>query len=334
MTDFRQQRVWWQLLCAAGILWSRADAFAEGTIAGTDIANTARIEYSVGVNSVTTSSNTAVVTVAEIIDVDVVLQSGQVPVGPGETNQGLVFTITNTGNGTETFTLIADSTLPGDDFDPVLLSPNPIFFDTDGSGDFSAADVAYIPGTNDPELSPDEHITVVVLNDIPASGLVDTQTGSTRLHVEAGTGVGVAGTIFVGAGDGGVDAMAGATEGDGEDTGEYMIKTIDLNVSKSAGISDPFGNALPVPGAEITYRIEVSVTGTGVASGVVMTDVIPAHTTYVPGTIELNGTQLTDAPDADVGEFNAGTDPAVAVQIGDISEAGGPQVVEFKVVIN
>ena len=51
------------LLCAS------MAAHAVGTTAGTSIQNTAQVTYNVGGNSVTTASNAATVTVAEIVDV-------------------------------------------------------------------------------------------------------------------------------------------------------------------------------------------------------------------------------------------------------------------------
>ncbi|MBT8111937.1 MAG: hypothetical protein KJO27_14560, partial [Gammaproteobacteria bacterium] len=46
---------------------------AEGTIAGTDIDNTAAVSYEVGGTPQTTNSNTVTLTVAEVLDVDVTL---------------------------------------------------------------------------------------------------------------------------------------------------------------------------------------------------------------------------------------------------------------------
>ncbi|MEM7082369.1 MAG: hypothetical protein AAF465_06515 [Pseudomonadota bacterium] len=307
-------------------------ALAVGTVAGTDISNTASVSYELNGTPVTADSPPVVVTVAEIIDVDVTLQSPQLPVAPGDTNQAIVFTVTNTGNGTETFTLAGLSTLAGDDFDPVLSAPNALFFDTDNSGDLSPGDTPYNPGTNDPVLAPDEVITVLLANDIPA-GLLDTNLGQTQLTATSTTGTGAAGTVFAGAGDGGVDAMTGSTEGEDNDVGEYIIETISVAVAKSATVSDPFGGTTPVPGAQITYQITTTVTGTGTAVGVVVDDPIPTNTTFLPASITLNGANLTDAADGDVGEFDAGV-PGISVALGDLAAADGPQVVEFIVVID
>ncbi len=313
-------------------IMSSLPAQAAGTIAGTDISNTASVTYTLNGTPITENSTPAVVTVAEILDVDVTLQSPQLPVAPGDSNQAIVFTVTNTGNGTETFSLAGLSTIAGDDFDPVLATPDAIFFDTDGSGDLSPGDTPYAPGTNDPSLAPDASVTVLVVNDIPA-GLLDTNVGQTRLTATSLTGAGAAGTVIAGGGDGGVDAMVGSSEGDDFDTGEYIVETIDVTVVKTATVSDPFGGSTPVPGAQITYQITTTVTGTGTAAGAFVSDPVPANTTYLPASITLNGAALTDAADADAGEFDA-SGPTVTVQLGDVSDADGPQVVEFIVVID
>src|SRR5262245_7050225 len=105
------------LLAVASMLASFG-AHALGTVAGTTINNTAEITYNVGTATLSATSNTTSITVAEILDVTVTLNSSTVTVTPGATQQALVFTVTNTGNGTETFSLAGLSTLTGDQFDP------------------------------------------------------------------------------------------------------------------------------------------------------------------------------------------------------------------------
>ena len=130
-------------------------AGAVGTAAGTVIENTAIVNYDLAGTSLTLQSNTTTIAVAERIDVSVTLQSPQTLVAPAETGRALLFTVTNTGNGTEPFQLAIDSAVTGDDFDPTPAVPA-IYFDTDGSGDFNAGDLAYTPGSNDPDLQADQ----------------------------------------------------------------------------------------------------------------------------------------------------------------------------------
>lgn len=147
-------------------------------------------------------SNTITFLVAERVDVVVTPQSGQVVVLPNGTARSLLFTVTNTGNGTETYQLAINSIVVGDDFDPIPSLPDTVFFDTDGSGNFNTGDVAYVPGGNGPILLADESVDVLLVNDIPAS-VTNGDLGRSELIAAAATGSGVPGTVYAGLGDGG-----------------------------------------------------------------------------------------------------------------------------------
>ncbi len=313
-------------------------AFAEraaalGVVAGTVIENTAQVSYVVGGTTVTAPSNTATVTVAELLDVVVTLQSATTSVRPGATAQTLVFRVTNTGNSSEAFLLTLTSVLGGDDFDPLPATPA-IYFDTDGSGTLTAADVPYVPGGNDPLLVQDGFTTVIVVHDIPG-GVVNGARGLARLTAAARTGTGAPGTVFAGQGAGGTDAVVGTTGADGEATGQYVVADIVIGAVKSASISDPFGGSRAVPGARIRYQVVITATGTGTASAVNFRDPIPPNTRYAPGTLRLNGTLLSDdAADADAGGYLTTPVPAVQARLGDLTQASGPQTVAFEVTID
>ena len=307
-------------------------AWAVGAPAGTVINNTAEVSYSVGAVTQTATSNVVTVTVAEILDVTVDAQTPNVDVDAGETQREVLYRVSNTGNGTETFLLTMTSVIAGDQFDPVPATPS-IYFDTDGSGDLSPGDTPYVAGANDPVLGDDDFVTVLVVNDIPA-GVADGQIGFTRLTAASRTGTGAAGTVFAGGGDGGVEAVVGNSGADGEATSQYEVADITLAVNKSQVVLDQFGGVVPVPGARITYSIVVSVTGSGSADSAVFTDNIPANTTYVPGSLQLNAAALTDGADADAGEYSAAAPAQVRVALGTLTTASGPQTVTFAVIIN
>jgi uncharacterized repeat protein (TIGR01451 family) len=308
-------------------------ARAVGTQAGTSIQNTAQASYTVGGSTTTVSSNTSAVIVAEILDVVTTVANPTVPVSPGATQQELVFTITNTGNGTETFGLVALSAgMSGDDFDPDLASPA-IYFDSDDSGDFSAADLAYVAGTNDPVLAADAGVRVVLVNSIP-SGVVSGNRGRSELRASAMTGSGTPGTAFIGLGDGNVDAMAGATGAAATLSGEYVVTGLQLTAVKSQAISDRSGGQRASPGARIDYQIVVTAIGSGTASAAVFSDLIPANTTYVTGSLQLNSVTLSDSADADAGEFTNSPAPEVRVNLGDLTSASAAQTIGFAVTIN
>ncbi len=305
---------------------------AAGTAAGTIIENTASVDFGMDGTSFSVLSNTSTFAVAERIDVNVTVASGQVVVSAGDSNQALLFNLTNTGNGNETFALEVESTLAGDEFDPVPAVPA-IYFDTDGSGDFNTGDVAYDPGVNDPSLAADESVGVLIVNSIPGD-VIDADTGRSQLTATSVTGTGAAGTVYLGAGDNGVDAVIGTSEGDDADSGEYLVENIVINVQKSQLVADLTGGSEPQSGATITYTISVDVTGNGTATAGAIRDAIPTYSTYVPNSLMLNGASLSDATDGDAGEFDTTGDPTVVVRIGDLTQADGVQTVVFQVTID
>jgi len=319
------------LLTIASSVASPAAVHAVGTAAGTNITNTATVNYSLGGTPTTITSNTTTLAVAELINVTIALQSPTVSVAAGGSNKALLFLVTNTGNGGEIFALAGDSVLVGDDFDPTPAAPF-IYFDTDSSGDLSPADTPYVAGGNDPLIAADGSVAVLLVNNIPP-GLPDGEYGRSELTATANTGTGAPGTVMPGQGPGGVDAVIGTSGGVAAVFGQYLVGDILLSAVKSQAVLDPFGGSQPIPGAAITYQIVVTAAGSGVALGAAFSDPIPASTTYVAGSLRLNGATLTDSVDSDAGSFTLG--PArVAVSLGDLSTAAGPQTIDFRVTIN
>lgn len=321
-----------KVLLALLLSMAPAVVFAVGTPVGTVIENTATVTFDLAGSPVTLQTNTTTVTVVERIDVNVTVQSPQVLVAANDTNQALLFRVTNTGNGTETFQLAINSALGGDDFDPVPAVP-PIYFDSNGSGDFNVGDVAYTPGTNDPVLAADATVDVFLVNDIPG-GVANGETGLSQLTATSATGTGAPGTEFTGQGDGGVDAIVGTSGGEDLDTGEYLVSDVQVIIVKAQAVADPFGGTQPIPGATITYTITVQVLGTGTATASAVRDLIPTYATYVPASITLNTVSLSDAIDADAGEIDTSGAPTIVVRLGDLTAVAGIQTVVFQVTID
>lgn len=314
-------------------------AWAFGTLAGTDITNQATATYTVDNTQLTVPSNTVTIRVVELLAVSTDWQdAANVAVRPGDLDQVLTFLVTNTGNGNDTFLLSAVSAgLPGDQFDPALVS---LYLDTNGNGVFEPfVDDLYIPGGNDPDLDPDETVTVFVLNNIPLEDqpgqpLVDGDLGHCNLTASSNTGVGPPGTVVTGAGDNGTDAVIGEPGGDDDATGTYVAYNVLVTVIKSAVVTDQWNTDTPVPGATITYTLVVSVTGAGTAQDVVIADDIPVFTTYNPGTVTLDSVALTDAPDADSGQFLPGPPSTITIALGDLTTASPQHTITFDVTID
>lgn len=307
-------------------------AHAAGTPAGTQIESTATVNFDLAGNPATIVSNTTIVTVDERIDLVATLQTPQALVSPGETGRALLFTVTNTGNGSETISLATDNALGGDDFDPVAAVPG-IYFDTDGSGDLTAGDQPYTQGTNDPVLAADASVDVLLVNDIPGV-VANGDIGQSGLVATSLTGTGAPGTVFAGAGDGGVDAVVGTTGGEAIEAGEYLVSDVQISVVKSQAVSNSYGGSEPITGATITYTMTVEVVGGGTATASVLRDPIPNFTSFVPGSLSLNGVSLSDPADADAGEYDPAGTPGVVVRLGDLANADGTQTIVFQVTID
>jgi uncharacterized repeat protein (TIGR01451 family) len=319
------------LLVTLLVLSVHKPVLAVGTSAGTDISNTANVDYTVAGAS-GSASDTVTFRVDEKLDVNVSWQdAANIEVTTPDTNQVLTYLLSNTGNGNDSYTLTVQNTLGGDQFNPVFVD---IYLDTNGNGIFNpGADTLYNPGINDPSLAADNALTIFVRNNIPG-GLVVGNLGNSQLIATSNTGSGAPGTAFAGAGDGGSTAVVGTSGGSGNDIGTYEVANATVNLVKSVVITDPFGGNQPVTGATLTYSIDVTVTGPGTATSIVITDPLPANTTYNAGTLTLNAAALTDTVDADAGDVSGTTPNTVTVNLGDLTPASPVQTITFETIIN
>lgn len=325
----RKQVATLAIMAACASATFASPAWAVGTTAGTTISNTATATYADGGgNTVSVPSNTVDLRVDEVLDVTVVsADPGDVVAQAGAANQILSFTVTNTGNGSEAFRLTPVNAIGGDAFDPTTTS---LVLDTNGNGVYDAGvDTVYAAGSNDPVLAADTSIRVFVLSTVPA-GATDGQRGQTDLTAAAMTGTGPAGTSFPGAGEGGGNAVVGTSTAQGRDDGFYVVSAATVAFVKSASVLDPFGGTTSVPGSIITYTLVATVAGSGSLASLAIADPAPANTTFVSGSITLQGGSITDATDGDAGEFAAG---AVAVRLGTVP-GGQTRTVTFKSTIN
>lgn len=316
------------LLCIVAGVWSGA-AFAAGTPAGTQITNQASVSYQVDSTPITQSSNAVTLNVAELLNLTLTWQdAANLVVRPGDTGQMLTFLLTNTGNGSESFLLTLNNTVAaGDGFDPI--GPSSIYLDSNGNGLYdSGVDTAYDAGSNLPTLAADGSVRLFVFNAIPADpgGPADGATAISRLAATAQTGSGAPGFAFPNqGGNGTVAAVVGPGGGSANADGLYQVSRLTLTMTKSATVSDGLGGSQPIPGATIGYAIAIVLGGTGTAQNIVVSDTVPAQTSYVPGTLRLDGATLSDAADADAGEV-VETPPAsgtyvVTLRLGTVSGA-------------
>ncbi|WP_294047594.1 hypothetical protein [Sphingomonas sp.] len=284
------------------------------TRAGTAIANTATLTVGNGADRQSLPSNTVTLTTAELLDVTVAADRPTIAATGAEIAVGYV--VVNTGNGAEDFVLTIAS-------DRSAVTVARVAIDSDGNGSYDAAsDRSLAPGAP-LSLTPGQSVRIFVLVD---GGQV---TAATHISVTATahTGSGVAGTTFAGAGDQGGDAVVGRTGGTATATTLLTISADQPSLTKSQTVFAPDGSTRAVRGAIVTYTLVASFpTATG---GAAIDDPVPAGTTYVPGSITLDGRALSDAADGDAASVDGVT---IHVALGDVA-AASTRTVQFSVKI-
>lgn len=110
-------------------------------------------------------------------------------------------------------------------------------------------------------------------------------------------------------------------------------------VNKSVNNLNAASGSLNRPGDTLQYSMTLTNNGGDVANGVVLTDAIPAGTSYVPGSLTVGGTAVTDAADSDAGEVGGGQLTARAGTgatgtVGGNLAVGATTTVTFKVTVN
>lgn len=303
----------------------------------------------------------------------------------GSADQVLTFTVTNTGNSTKgvALSLVSGTDATDDEFNMNNLE---IWIDNPSVGaigSFDAAnDTRYNAGSETTEglvnagdlVKDTGAITVFVVADSP-TGRVAADTSKYTLvarTLNAGTAVNAAGTLTTqtgsntkavndtmfadGAGTGGVTGVTDvALDGRYSNTGTYTVVAVGLVVTKTSAVTDDGIAGSPeyaIPGATITYSIRLeNSSGTTAATDIVITDAIPAGTTFTGGSVDIDGNgdgDLLDAGDdtnvangtngANSGVGVAFTSPNLTVgQVGTGAltiAAGGVVIITFDVTID
>ena len=265
------------------------------------------------------------------VDVTIALQSATISVAAGATNEALLFLVTNTGNGAETFTLAGDSVLVGDDFDPAPAAPF-IYFDSDSSGDLSPADMPYVAGSNDPcsRRTPASRSSSSTTFPLACPTATSAAASSPRRPPRARVRRAPCSWAR---------QRRSRRRRRHERRPGRRVRRVPRRRRAVVG-GEVAGRARSVRrhagrcrAPRSRYQIVVTATGTGAALGAALTDPIPANTTYVAGSLSLNGAPLTDATDGDAGSF-ARHRRSVAVSLGDLTAAAGPQTIVFRVTID
>lgn len=278
------------------------------TIAGTPIVNTAELGFDLNGATLSTVSNTVTIIVAERLDVTLVRNGqGAIIVTPRPTVVPL--TLTNRDNGNEAF-VIAASVSAG------AFGVSALVIDADDDGLYDPAkDLAPADGRT-PVLSPGQSIkllAILVRTDPSAGG---TATATLTVTAQSTTGSGQTGSAYAGLGDGGGDAVVGPTGAIARVAVPLTTAIAGPTLVKSQSVLAADGSQNAVRDAVITYTLEARFTDA--VTGARIVDPIPEGTTFVPGSLTLDGAPLTDAGDGDAGRFDLTT------SIGGASAGGAP----------
>lgn len=277
--------------------------------AGTPIGNQATATYTdASATSYTVTSN-AVTTIVQQVASFTLTAPGTRNVSPG--GQAILpHVLTNTGNGADAFPLTLVN-LGGDNFDLTGLA---IYADADGNG---------VPDNLTPivttgPLAAGASFRFVIAGSVPGS-----QVGGdvARVRVSAVSGF---------------DALQTSSNDDQVTVDGNAVLSVTKSISTSSGAS---------PSGPYTYTLTYTNSGNATATGVRLTDVIPAGMTYVAGSARWSvtgATVLTDADSTDaqgVGgntvtfDQNVATPGAVTARIAQIP-SGQSGSVTFAVNVN
>lgn len=333
------------LACAPGV----GHAQSTLTPAATEIANIATLTFGQAPETTSLRSNRVSLQVQEILDVSVEVLTPEVQVEADTQDQRLAFRVRNLGNGPQAFDLSLTTVDGG--FDPHACK---IMIDWDGDGRYDAPRDRVSDTT--PVLAPGGSVVAWVSCSIPATaaqgawgrillrahptvlrdGVTEgrmANAGNGGVYVVIGTnlrkgGTGVDGSTTSGGTTGGTTGTTG--ELGTTATGTFRIGQASAQLIKTQSVLDPAGGARAVPGAIVTYSLEARFGAGEAIHQVRITDAIPAGSTYVPGSLALDGAGLSDAVDDDAGRFSGA---GIEVGLGDVS-APSRRVITFKVRIN
>ncbi|HEY8682400.1 MAG TPA: hypothetical protein VIM06_04455 [Rhodanobacter sp.] len=319
------------LLALPGFLLVTA-ASAAGVAPGTQINNTAVVSYMQGgVNSIGKASTTFVVD--QLVDVVVTWQDAKpVQTVAGSVAQVLLFRVTNTGNGNDNYAL-APTALAGTGQD-FTASNCKLYLDADENGIYSDTDPLYVPGSNDPAIAAGAFANVLALCDIPDTA-GDGRFAYVKVAATSDTFSGAPGAVKPGA-NGSVVVVAGLTGGKASANGTYQASNVNYVFTSAQVVTDKSGGNVTTSGSTILYTLTVAPSG-GNATGrnLVVTDPMPEHSIYVPGSLVLDNQPLGDsATDNDAGDFGITAANAITVQLGNVAGSANPHIILFKVTIN
>lgn len=238
-------------------------AQAAAPTAGSNISNIATASYTDGNGASKTVTSNEVKTIVLQVSSFTLVADRNATINPNGTAT-LSHTLTNTGNGTDTFTLNV-SQLGGDDFN---LNNVHIYLDSNQDG---------VPDNNTDitsvTLTANQSVGIIVVSTVPVTQ-TDGQKAQYTLNATAGFDTSVT---------------------------RFNTDTVTVSAGASMQIQKSASVASVAPNGDITYTLTYKNTGNGAAAFVTIQDALPNTVTYTAGSGLWSGssTALTDATGGD-----------------------------------
>lgn len=279
-------------------------AHAAAPSAGTNISNIASASYtdSNGSNK-TVTSNVVTTTVLQVASFTLIADQTQTANANGQVS--LSHTLTNTGNGTDTFN--------------VAVVNNDTRDNTTDNFDFSGLNV-YLDANKDGVPDSQTPVTSVTLTAGQSVNLIVQATTASN-NVTAGE----LGKLTVSA----ISGYDTSVTAKNVDTVKITNGAV-ISLLKSASVSNVDATSSSPAAREVEYTLAYQNTGNTTATNVTITDVLPSGLTYVTGSATVNGTAVSDAADTDGYNFTSGTATLVIPTVA----ANSSGVLKFKVRVN
>ena len=273
-------------------------ANAAAPTAGTSISNVASASYtdSTG-NSKTVTSNLVTTTVLQVASFTLV--SDQTKTANANGQVSLSHTLTNTGNGSDTFALAVaqDDTRDGS-ADTYNFSGLVVYLDAnkDGVPDSQTSLTSVT-------LAAGESVNVIVQATTPSAVAI---AAAGKLTVSATSSLGNSGASPATTGS----SINKVTATDKGDAVRWNVDTVTItqgaviSLTKSASVTAIDATQASTTAREVEYKLVYQNTGNSTATNVTVTDVLPAGLTYVAGSAKLAGVAQTDAVGDDSYQFD------------------------------
>ena len=304
------RRNWLKLGLAITVVTLAAtfSAYAIGTPAGTSITNQATVDFEdVNGNPLQQLSNIVTTTVSAVAAVDIDPNALAQNADPGD-QVCYLHTVTNNGNSSDTIDVGTTSSQGW----TVL-----VYEDVNTNGVYDAG-------------------TDTLLTDSNASGTVDTGALPDSVTTPGGESLDVLVCVAVptNATNGVVDAtdVTVTSENDPTQT-DTATDTTTIQAPSLGVVKSVLPAGAQPPGTTLTYSVVITNNGSGNADNVVMTDPVPANTTFVSGTITQDAAGRTDGADADNADYNDSNPGEVTINLGTMAPAA-TTTITFQVQIN